>query len=50
MNEMAAQSLDLVSNELVSTLDEARAQLEHFVDGGAGKQTLSRCADLMHQS
>ena len=50
MNEMAAQSLDLVSNELVVTLDEARAQLEQFVDGGANKQTLLRCAELMHQS
>ncbi len=50
MNEMAAQSLDLVSNELVATLDEARAQLEHFVDGGADKRTMMRCAELMHQS
>ncbi|HEY5624509.1 MAG TPA: Hpt domain-containing protein, partial [Gammaproteobacteria bacterium] len=48
MNAMAAESLDLVSAELVTTLDEARELLEQFVDGDADRSTLTRCADLMH--
>ena len=50
MNNMAAQSLDLVSGELVTTLDEARTELEEFVDGRADRQALLRCADLLHLS
>ena len=50
MNNMAAQSLDLVSSELVATLDEARTELEEFVDGRGDEQTLLRCADLLHLS
>ena len=33
MTDMAAQSLDLVSGELTTTLDSARAQLESYIDG-----------------
>jgi chemosensory pili system protein ChpA (sensor histidine kinase/response regulator) len=50
MQAMVAQSLDLVSDELTATLDEARAQLEEYVDGNASQQSLSRCADLLHLS
>ena len=50
MQTMVAQSLDLVSGELTATLDEARAQLEEFVDGQGGGQSLARCADLLHLS
>ncbi len=50
MQAMVAQSLDLVSDELTATLDEARAQLEEYVDGHGSQQSLSRCADLLHLS
>ncbi|MEE8542248.1 MAG: Hpt domain-containing protein [Gammaproteobacteria bacterium] len=50
MQTMVAQSLDLVSGELTATLEEARVQLEEFVDGRGGGQTLARCADLLHLS
>ena len=50
MINMAAQSLDLVSDELTTTLEEARGELEKVVDGQAGPKALSRCADLLHQT
>jgi len=50
MQTLVAQSLDLVSGELTATLEEARVQLEEFVDGRGGGQTLARCADLLHLS
>ncbi len=50
MQAMVAQSLDLVSDELTATLDEARVQLEEYVDGHGSQQSLSRCADLLHLS
>ncbi len=48
MNDLAAQSLELVSRELGTTLDAARAQLEAYVDGQAGREALIRCAELLH--
>jgi chemosensory pili system protein ChpA (sensor histidine kinase/response regulator) len=48
MTDMAAQSLDLVSGELTTTLDSARAQLESYIDGQAGSESLMRCAELLH--
>ncbi len=48
MNDLAAQSLELVSRELGTTLDAARAQLEAYVDGHAGREALIRCAELLH--
>ena len=50
MQTLVAQSLDLVSGELTATLEEARVQLEEFVDGRGDGQTLARCADLLHLS
>ena len=50
MNDLAAQSLDLVSRELTQTLDAARAQLEDYIDGRSGRETLMRCAELLHLS
>ena len=50
MNDLAAQSLDLVSRELTATLDTARQQLEGYVDGRAGREALARCADMLHLS
>jgi len=47
---MAAQSLDLVGEELASTLDEAHKHLEDFVEGSADLEKLSHCADLLHLS
>ncbi len=48
MNDLATQSLDLVSHELAATMDSAREQLEAFVDGQAGPEGLMRCAELLH--
>ena len=48
MTDTAAQSLDLVSGELTTTLESARAQLESFIEGHAGSESLVRCADLLH--
>jgi chemosensory pili system protein ChpA (sensor histidine kinase/response regulator) len=48
MNDLATQSLDLVSHELSATMDSAREQLEAFVDGQAGPEGLMRCAELLH--
>jgi chemosensory pili system protein ChpA (sensor histidine kinase/response regulator) len=48
MNDMAAQSLDLVSHELTATLEAARARLEDYVDGHGGRDSLNHCADLLH--
>ncbi len=50
MHALVAQSLDLVSGELTATLEEARGQLENLVNGGTDRQSLSRCADLLHLS
>ena len=50
MNDLAAQSLDLVSRELTQTLEAARSQLEDYVDGRSGRETLMRCAELLHLS
>ncbi len=50
MNDLPAQSLDLVSRELTQTLDAARAQLEDYIDGRSGRETLMRCAELLHLS
>ncbi|MDH3506198.1 MAG: hypothetical protein OEQ25_03575, partial [Gammaproteobacteria bacterium] len=48
MTDTAAQSLDLVSSELTSTLDSARAQLESYINGQAGSEGLMRCGELLH--
>ncbi len=48
MTDTAAQSLDLVSGELTTTLETARAQLESYIEGQAGSESLVRCADLLH--
>jgi chemosensory pili system protein ChpA (sensor histidine kinase/response regulator) len=50
MSDLATQSLDLVSRELTSTLEAARSQLEDYIDGRAGRETLMRCAELLHLS
>ncbi len=50
MHALVAQSLDLVSGELTATLEEARGQLEKLVNGHTDRQSLSRCADLLHLS
>jgi chemosensory pili system protein ChpA (sensor histidine kinase/response regulator) len=48
MDDLAAHALELVSRELQSTLDAARAQLEDYVDGRAGPDALARTADHLH--
>jgi len=46
--DLATHSLELVHRELGATLDEARREIEGFVDAQAGKQALLRAADLLH--
>jgi chemosensory pili system protein ChpA (sensor histidine kinase/response regulator) len=48
MNDLAAQSLDLVSAELTATLESARGQLEAYIDGQSGPEGLMRCAEMLH--
>jgi len=48
MDDLAAHSFELVSRELASTLDAARRELEDYVDGHSGPDSLQRAADLLH--
>jgi chemosensory pili system protein ChpA (sensor histidine kinase/response regulator) len=48
MNDLAVHSFELVSRELVTTLDSARRELEEYVDGHSGKDALLRTAELLH--
>ena len=48
MSDLASQSLDLVSRELNSTLEAARAEIEDFVDGQANQEALLRAAGMLH--
>ena len=46
--DLATHSLELVHRELGSTLDDARREIEDFVDGQANQQSLVRAAGLLH--
>jgi chemosensory pili system protein ChpA (sensor histidine kinase/response regulator) len=48
MSELAVQSLELVNKELASALDQARQNLENFIDGRVGKGALADCARQLH--
>jgi chemosensory pili system protein ChpA (sensor histidine kinase/response regulator) len=48
IDDLAAHSLDLVNRELASTLDAARRELEDYVDGHSGRDSLLRAAELLH--
>jgi chemosensory pili system protein ChpA (sensor histidine kinase/response regulator) len=48
MNDLAAHAFELVNKELASTLDNARAELEGYVDGRAGSDALLRTAEHLH--
>jgi chemosensory pili system protein ChpA (sensor histidine kinase/response regulator) len=48
MDDLAAHSLDLVNRELASTLDAARRELEDYVDGHSGRDSLVKTAELLH--
>src|SRR6185503_9004817 len=48
INDLAAHAFELVSKELASTLDAARAELEGYVDGRAGPDALLRTATHLH--
>src|SRR4029078_1290924 len=48
LDDLAAHSFDLVNRELASTLDNARRELEDYVDGNADRKALPRTADLLH--
>jgi len=48
INDLAAHAFELVSKELTSTLDSARAELEGYVDGRAGPDALLRTATHLH--
>jgi len=48
IDDLAAHAFELVSKELASTLDAARAELEDFVDGRGGAEALNRTAEHLH--
>jgi chemosensory pili system protein ChpA (sensor histidine kinase/response regulator) len=48
INDLAAHAFELVSKELASTLDAARAELEGYVDGRAGPDALLKTAEHLH--
>ncbi len=48
MDDLASHSFELVNRELVSTLDGARRELEEYVDGHSGKDSLLRTAEMLH--
>ena len=48
MTDAPSQSLYLVSNELASTLDDARHSLEDYAEGNAGRESLAKCSELIH--
>jgi len=48
MDDLASHSFELVNRELVSTLDGARRELEGYVDGHSGKDSLLRTAEMLH--
>ncbi len=48
MDDLASHSFELVNRELVNTLDGARRELEEYVDGHAGKDSLLRTAEMLH--
>src|SRR5438477_3857162 len=48
LDDLAAHSFELVNRELASTLDNARRELEEYVDGNSERGALLRTADLLH--
>lgn len=48
MQELAGQSLELVSRELTQTLETARGEIEDYVDGQSNSEGLVRAASLLH--
>ena len=48
MDDLASHSFELVNRELVNTLDGARRELEEYVDGHSGKDSLLRTAEMLH--
>ncbi|HEY5667199.1 MAG TPA: Hpt domain-containing protein [Gammaproteobacteria bacterium] len=48
MQELAGQSLELVSRELTQTLETARGEIEDYVDGQSDSEALVRAASLLH--
>ncbi|MGD8339769.1 MAG: Hpt domain-containing protein [Gammaproteobacteria bacterium] len=48
MQELAGQSLELVSLELTQTLETARGEIEDYVDGQSDSEALVRAASLLH--
>ncbi len=48
INDLATHAFELVNKELASTLDAARAQLEEYVDGRAGSDSLLKTAEHLH--
>ncbi|MED5534464.1 MAG: chemotaxis protein CheW [Pseudomonadota bacterium] len=48
MNDSTVKSPDFVSYKFTKTLEVARAHLEEYVGGPSGRETLARCAKLLH--
>ena len=47
-SDLATHSLELVHRELGTTLDDARREIEEYVDGQSSQAALQRAADLLH--
>ena len=48
MQELVSESLHVVGEELTITLNDVRAALEQYAEGGGGSQAIERCVDLLH--
>ncbi|MGI9342185.1 MAG: Hpt domain-containing protein, partial [Gammaproteobacteria bacterium] len=48
MQELVSESLQIVGEELTVTLNDVRASLEQYADGGATQKSIEKCVQLLH--
>jgi chemosensory pili system protein ChpA (sensor histidine kinase/response regulator) len=48
MQELVSESLQIVGEELTVTLNDVRAALEQYADGGATQKSIEKCVQLLH--
>ncbi|MBT8442352.1 MAG: hypothetical protein KJO76_08205, partial [Gammaproteobacteria bacterium] len=48
MQELVSESLGIVGEELTVTLNDVRATLEQYAEGGGGSRSIEKCIDLLH--
>ncbi|MFW2405045.1 MAG: hypothetical protein ACN4GT_09770, partial [Gammaproteobacteria bacterium] len=48
MQELVSESLSIVGEELATTLNDVRATLEQYAEGGGGTRAIEKCMDLLH--